>query len=641
MPQLTARPGEPDEYTIPNTLGWERQRELNGMRRLRIHVERGEAKAATLTPKRDLLTLSGVDTVRLTDIEKGGSVWTLVCYSLEWDANRTVPSPGGDLREGTDAELITDAINAVPSWSAGTINSLTTGLAFVFSHAQPHEIIRRLERNVAGELRFRDGGTVDYLTRLGSDKTGSVELSPSSRLLEDSIRITDRGRELDGTHIAVLGAHEGEAQYRANLVPQDDPATYENEVRYDSGGRWSDSADTDWDRWENKDVADQSTLEEEAAALGDELTDDLVEAEATLAWDAPVTIGDTVQVVKADADLDRAMRVHRLTERVERNGSDIERSLDVLLSTRTTLRRDGNDDLRSIRNFETGYQGASVWNTVGPIEQNVEAGEPLELEFYYPEIAFENLVELNVNGLAYRYYVSPNEHDHTVSISDFTISNNNSDFETIEESGDSFKSVSVTGGGGWQDVMTFTPSVNTTSVISQGFFAGVSGNSGTYFIRLINKNTGTQFGRDRIAFDPGEESIFYNGEIPEDCNGDTVAWQIDPRSTDKDFTVASEFAAIGQHTHTLSISDTATSSTTAGVSVGVETTTQTPSNADVVVNGTTVANNIGSGVFDQQIDLKGELTQGAYNTVEVTTDSPGRFFGAIDIDAYKQIGKRP
>jgi len=302
-----------------------------------------------LNQKDDLLTVGSLDPVRLVDVQSGGPTYTLVGYSLEWDANREQFTDGGDLREGDDNTLITNLIGEVSSWTAGSIADLTGPLSFVFNHAHQHEALRRIEKNVPGEIQFRDEGTVDYVDRLGSDKSGTVELSASAGTIEDEINIVKRGRELDGTHIRVLGAHEGEAQIFANLVPSDDSATYDNRVNYTTS-RWADGDTRDWDRWTNKDVTDQATIEEEAASLGDELKERLVEVKATVDPDAlpsSVVVGDTVQVVKPDADLNRSMRIHRLKRVVEGPTE----TYKLLLSTRTTLRTDDSEDLRDIQRF--------------------------------------------------------------------------------------------------------------------------------------------------------------------------------------------------------------------------------------------------------------------------------------------------
>jgi hypothetical protein len=409
MPTVTVRPGEPDEYTIPFTFGWEQRQIVGRMRRLKIDVDRAEAKAANLNPKTDQIELSGVDTVLLTDVKTGGSTWTLVCYSAEWLANRAGYTPGGDLREGTDQQLINDLISEVDGWTAGTVNSFTGPLSFVFSHAQRHEALRRIEPNVPGEIQFRDFGTVDYIDRLGSDKSASVELSSSAGTIEDSITITERNRELSGTHIRVLGAHEGEAQLYVNLVPADDTDAQnnlENVVTYQTP-RWTQEADTDWDRWSNNDITDQATLEEEAANLGAELTDVHVTAETVVPTSVGLEIGDTVQVVKPDADLDRQMRVHKKWRRAGgRNDTDSDAAIvdKVELSTRTTLQTESDADLEELRKFNTGFQGSSVSVQGGGSRQPVDADLNAEIPFFYPELEFENSAEIQFRGLAYRAY---------------------------------------------------------------------------------------------------------------------------------------------------------------------------------------------------------------------------------------------
>lgn len=391
MVEVTVRHPDGSEETIPATVSWSRRQIVGGMRRARITVPRSDAQAVTLNRKTDEVDLGSIDTLRLVDVETGGSTWTLVCYSFEWDANAVAPTAGGTVYSGSDADIISALVGEVPSWTLGNTTEQATGMSFILNHAHRHEAVRKVEDNIPGEIQFRDSGTVDLVDRLGTDRSGSVEISSAAGTIEDAIQITERGRELDGTHIRVLGAHEGEAQYFANLVPQADPNTYENEVRY-SSPRWSDASDTDWDRWENKDVADQATIEEEAAALADEIAEPLVEAEATVSG-VDLNIGDAVQVVKPDADLNREMRIKRL-KRVVTGAKDV---YECLFSTRSVARNDDNQDLRDIQRFNTAFQGDSmVFNTSGG-EQVVGPDRDYRTGVFYPEdVAFEHRVNLRI-----------------------------------------------------------------------------------------------------------------------------------------------------------------------------------------------------------------------------------------------------
>jgi len=79
-----------------------------------------------------------------------------------------------------------------------------------------------------------------------------------------------------------------------------------------------------------------------------------------------------------------------------------------------------------------------------------------------------------------------------------------------------------------------------------------------------------------------------------------------------------------------------TTSSTAGVDAGIEETTDTPSNVDVIVNGNTVATNVASGQFNEVVDIAGELTEG-FNTIEIQSDSLGHIRATTFLDLYRQI----
>lgn len=663
MPTVTVRPGATDEYVIPFTHGWERQQEIGRMRRLLIDVDRAEARNANLTPKDDQITLTGVDTVRLIDVQTGGETWTLVCYSAEWDANRAGFTDGGNLREGNDQTLITNLVGEVSSWTAGTINSYSGPLSFVFNHAARHEAIRRIEKNVSGEIQFRDFGTVDYVDRLGSDRSGSVELSAAAGTIEERIDITERGRELDGTHIRVLGAHEGEAQYFANLVPSTDSDTYPNRVDYTTS-RWSDGDPKDWDRWANKDVTGQATIEEEAAALGAELDESLVEATAVVPSSVGLTIGDTVQVVKSDADLNRSMRVHRLTRQagtrapVDGDAAVVDK---VLLSTRTILRTEDDRDLKDIQRFNSGFQGSSVVIQGGGSRQPVDATHNAEIPFDYPPLEYENEAAVHVRALPYRSYVSGAGHSHDVTVthpnhnhSISTTSANNSEYSQQDSSLTDYTVTNVNSSS-WTTASTFSPTGDTQEVF---LFARVANTSETdrsqisIYGRLYNSSDGvyypTSTGERLVLLASGTGGMWF--VAPENANSDNLELQLQSKLTDDyDLNVASNYIAVSSHSHgvsdtsttALGTNETSTSNSVAGFDPGInDFSTETASNVDVLINGNTVATNIGSGTFETTVDISGALTQDSWNTIELTSDTLGHIQAVISVDGYKQIGTK-
>jgi hypothetical protein len=654
MPEVTVRHPDDSTETIPETTEWTRKRQLGNMRRARITVERSLAESVSLTEKRDIIELGDIDTLVLVDIENGEETWTLVCYSFEWLANRQPFTAGGQERSGTDDQLATTSIGNVPEWTAGTVSSFTGPMNFVFNHAHEHDVLRRIERNAPGELRFRDEGTVDYVDSLGTDKSGSVELSPDAGTIEDAITITKRGRELDGTHIRVLGAHEGEAQISANLVPDGDPNTYENEVRY-STSRWNGAEDTDWDRWENKEVSDQDTIEEEAAALGDELTEPLIEAETTVVG-PDIEVGDWVTVVKDDADLNRSMRVHRIT--TESSGAT--RRDKVLLSTRTTLRKENTRQLRDIQQFNTGFQGSSVAMLGGPLEKAIDAGDPVTLNFRYPDIEFENAAELHIRGQQYRIdsqgAAAGGDHTHTVEVThpthdhDVTInatSLDNSDQNNIEEQQNG--GASILGQGTWEEIDSFTPSSEHSWLTA--FVNVVTSSSELVHARIYDGTEGEYYP------DTGGHPITTDGSawiiIAKDVTSNSLSLELETVDGNS-YSYDTQWWTIGKHTH--DVSDTETSDTALGTTVsessdasgdhvhdpqpGIYETFDTPSNVDVLINGSTVATDVGSGTFETVIDISDELNPGQWNDITLTSDTLGLIGVTSFIRGYDQIGKQ-
>lgn len=565
MPQLTLTHDDGSTETIAETVGWNHTREIGMMERLRVTVPRDDAQSVTLEPKRDTLDLDGVFTGRLVDVETGGSTWTLIAYSFEWDAKQVEPTAGGVLKTGTDNDLITEFIGSVPEWSVGSVATLTGSVSFVFNHAFAHEALRRIERNVPGELRFNSDSTVDYVDALGSDKTASVTLSAAAGNLNGEIQVQNKGRKLDATHLRVIGAHEGEAQLSATLVPDDDPATYSNRVNY-STTRWEPGDPRNWDRWSNKEVSDQAAIEEEAAALADDLTRELVEATATVEGE-DLSLGDWVRVSKPDAGIDRDMRVHRITTRSE--GANVVD--DVLLSTRTVAREGDTDQNQDIQRFNTAFQGSEIWNTTSGGIQPVDSGVNYVLPFYYPDVDYEHRVEVYVAGRPYRAYSKGaasggGSHSHSVTISDHTHS------------------------------VSYGVPYHNHSIL----------NTQTYQTGTTDTHSHT-YERASLTGAPS------NNEVDTSTSASGGGTEVTSSSAD------------APHSHSVE----------PGV---IEFGTETPSGCDIIVNGATVVSNIGGGTFETVRDISGELTQGTWNTIEITSDSLGHVLAAASVEAYRQLG---
>jgi hypothetical protein len=454
-----------------------------------------------------------------------------------------------------------------------------------------------------------------------------VTLSPTAGTIEgEGIQITERGRELDGTHIRVLGAHEGEAQLFVNLVPSDDPATYANEVRY-STPRWTEDADTDWDRWSDNDITDQATLETEAESIGEELADTLVKAETVVPTSVALNVGDTVRVVKDDADLDRDMRVHRLARRAgtyNNTAGDAAVVDKVYLSTRTTLQTDDDAELEEIRKFNTGFQGASVSVQGGGSRQPVNASINAEIPFDYPDLQYENEATVQVRGLEYRAYSSGAAGG---SASEYT----NPEYNIAANDG-----LSTTASVAVDSEVINSPTGTFSGALVSGYVFNATGREDTFDLTVSNLTQSTTLYADSITL--GDlESRAQNVPLStsEVSVGDFVEFDVSPQSSEwgTDSTRTWPLSTVAmvvntRHTHEHAADPGIT-----------EFTNETPSNVDLIVNGTTVATNIGSGTFETEIDINDTMNPGEWNLIEVASDSLGHVQANITLDGYKQIGR--
>lgn len=657
--------------TIDETLGWSDQREIGKTRRLRIAVERGDAQAVALDPKNDELELVGVFTGRLWDVETGGSSWILTAYSFEHDAKFESPTAGGVLKSGTDHDLITDFIGQVSTWTEGTVATLTGSMDFVLNHAFPHEALRRIEKNVPGELRYNADKSVDYVENLGTDKTGSVTLSAANGNIEDSIRITNRGRELDGTHIRVIGAHEGEAQLFANLVPDDDPATYPNRVNY-STSRWSPGDRRSWDRWANKDVSSQAAIDEEAAALGEEITESLIEARATVPNTVGLEVGDWITVSKPDADLSRSMRVHKITTKAGgMNNTDSGAAVidDVLLSTRTVMRQGDSDVYADVQRYNVAFQGSAVWGTLSSGRQPVNASLNYELPFFYPDVNFEHRAQLQVRGLPYRAYssgvaaggdhshtvnVTHPSHDHSISTTSAAGAGNSDNVNPIDQA------QNLSNGETFTDTFTL-PLITGDAAYATVYFtvqlevdSNSSGDVGGGDVRIRNTSTGTTlqpFDGFATSYERGEFRLYQVSQTG-DVEGDNIEVRFDCEAgSNLNYRFSYGGIIFSEHTH--GVSDTSTTALgttqsetsdasgdhTHAVDPGIiEFPGRTPFNVDVIVNGGAVESDIGSGTFETTVDLSGDLNRGQWNMIELSSDTLGHLQAVISIESYRQLG---
>jgi hypothetical protein len=642
-------------------------REFGKMDMARLFTSRGEVADVSFEKGRDYVYLER-DTGRdrfggmLKDIERDGSLTELVVDSFERLAVDAQPTAQDEhYQNATDQTIVEDAIAAIPGLSAGSIDQLEAGLSFVFPGTTQAKKVRTVEDATAGEVLYRADQTVDYVTRLGSDKSGSVTISPDNQNLEGSLKVTERGGEKKITHLRMLGTGEANHQVTAHIVPEADDTAYENTATYES--TWSAGDHESWDSYTNKDIGDAETLQRQGLALIDELNSEFLELKATLVG-VDVELGDTVFVEKPKDNIEQALRVVEWTRIDDAEGVRYE----VVLSNRQKTREEQDAKVRKdVQRYNKAFEGNPVTMNTSGGRQPVDGDHAYEFEVYYPgEVQYEHRVKLQVKGLNYRAYskgaAGGGDHTHVVEVAhpehahELTVDATSAQVD-YESSYVIKRETDLDGNGS----VSYTFS-NVSS--DKDVWASVGGqiDSGTdpvaVFMRIHDGsttsdelaevsqtvNTGQSFsgvpavgGNDRDSSDVTVEIKAVDGNL-------------------KDGGIANaevNLIAVPNHVH--AVSETTTSENALGTTEsetsdasgehthdpdpGIIDVAEYPSNCDVIVNGQSVGVSLGdgSGPFEETVDLAGMLTPGSWNTIQVTSDSLGHAFCHIDIDVYRQI----
>lgn len=695
-------------------------REFGKIDQGRIVTTRTDANSVTLVEDEDEVYLEedGSDVFGgvLKDIKRGGGSVELVVDSFERYAREAEPTPGGDRLENvSDDTVINQAISDTPELTAGTVTQIETGLTFVFSHASQAKKIRTVEEATTGEVQYNADKTVDYLTRLGSDESASITISPGNQNLDGEIEVVENGGEKNLTHLRMLGAGEGKHQLVANIVPDADGGTYENKVTYTSA--WEAGDREVWDSYINTEATDQATLETQGLTLIEELNSKYVELKATLKG-VDVELGDEVQVSKPKDNIDRTLRI---VEWVRINDNDGLRYEVVLSSRQKSREQDGSKDRKDIQRYNKGFEGTPVTLTAGGGRQPVDSSNPYEFSFYYPsEVNYEHRVKLQVKGLPYRAY-SQGAADGGGTTQTSTSGGTNSDTTesgggsspTSEDGGVDFVADTTEDGG--SDTIFETSDANNphgavAAVGTQTHAIGDTGGAWTQVETISESNYEMAFigfvtsGADAIvevrARDSSNSSVLYPAssgipltgtELPTDDAGDSIEdaqignglipvpedlgfididyrtnfdpacnlyiWWIllDEHTHDVTVNIPDHVHSINKslpdhahvvdipshihqfnwlHDHDLTIPDHQHAP-----DPGIIEFSEFPSSCDVRVNGSSVGVSHGDGTatFEATVDLEGELVEGEWNTIEVTSDTLGHIQAHLDVDVYRQI----
>jgi hypothetical protein len=676
---------------------------LGEMTMATVAVPRSQAASLSLVEDEDEVYLedsAGNDVFGgvLRNSEPGESTAELTVDGWEVLAADAQRTPPGQRRENTtDDAVVTEAIDASPRLSVGTTEQTEAGLTFVFDSVSQARKARQVERAAAGELRYNPDLTVDYLSRVGADKTGSITVSPSSGNTDGQVITKKNTRARRATHLTLVGAGEGTHKRYVNAVPESDPDTYDNEVRYDAGTAWEPGDRNKWDTLYNKTEVDESSLASEARSLASEVTEREITVVASVKGE-DIALGDTIRVEKPRDDIDNDLRAVVVRRIDDKDGL----RLECNFSNRKKIRENSGDTTEEmVERQGQAFEGTPVTVTTGGGRQPVTPTLNYEFDFYYPaEVEYEHRVKLFVKGLAYRAYSSGaassggfHDHGFTIDIPDHdhdvdvthpnhghpidinTTSDAGKPDVDFADSGDSIQLGATNGTTTTVDLdMPFVDGEGAYAVILVGYANQpdtTDGNQLVPNITMTNLDTNNQFYFQSLSgLFPGEygNTIAVNTG---DIENDTIEVELEQDSSDA---VAMKLDASGyivsEHDHPLNIdstSDTALGTTNTETSVDgggyfESTTTGTrtpehthpadpgviesfpdgtyfPGDCDVLVNGSSVGLSVGdgSGPFTELVDLEGELVPGQVNTVEVTSSFLGHVQAHVDVDVYRQI----
>ncbi|MFB6284574.1 MAG: hypothetical protein ABEK59_11725 [Halobacteria archaeon] len=337
----------------------------------------------------------------LYDVRRQGVLTELIVRSFEQYAKEAEPTAGDKTYDNVkDSTIISDAISNSPNLSSGTVNNVDSSISFVFSHASQAYTARAVEEATGGELRYNADKTVDYIDKLGSDKTVTT-ISPANQNVEGEIDVSRHGGERKITHLRAIGAGEGKYQITAEATASS----------YSSGDR---------KRWKTiaaKDITDKDTLQNLADTKIAEFNTEYEEVECVIKGET-VNLGDRFHFKYSEQNIDKDLRVVQHTRIIDSSG--VKHS--VTLSDRQETRSEPDAKRQQdIENYNRAFEGTAVPINLSAGRQPVNSSLNYQLDAYYPdEVVQELRLNIRVIGLPYRAYskgaAAGGDHSHTVSV---------------------------------------------------------------------------------------------------------------------------------------------------------------------------------------------------------------------------------
>jgi hypothetical protein len=556
---------------------------------------------------------------RLRDTQRQETTVSVLLDGPKRDAlDGKISGPAVSYGPKQDTDILSDIIARTPTVSVGTTDQLKS-LSFSEANAAPGKSIAKLAQATGADVVYRSDFTLDYVTRAGSDRTSETLSAATGTIISEPTVRQDK-RE-DVTHVTVLGAGEGEAQVRATASVSS----------YSASDRRVDRTLRD------KDVARQAA----AQALADEAVAEVESAPRYLdvEFEVPAsvdpTLGDSFTVDLPQYDVDgETLRIVELERLIDEAGDRFR----ALLSNRNLTREtQGDQSVRELDSLSAGNPGQYFALPVSAGFDRVDSGEPLSFPFPYPENVVEEFrAYIEIDSREYRLPSTATGHDHSVSVSDFTSSQDNAEFSAVVTSASSFSGQTLSQGV-WETVGSISPSVTTSQLFGAVSLSNLdSSNDQAFDLRLQNTSTGASIpssGGVTFQLGPAESSTFVAFD-PTDVDGETLEIQVQTLGSDATTAAGVWWIGTGPHDHTVSIGDTSTTSNETAVSPGINTQTNVlPTNVAVEVNGTQVGT-VGDFPDSERVDLTGVLQDGS-NDIEITTDNLGELRATVFVEGVK------
>lgn len=537
--------------------------------------------------------------------ERDGDTILVRINSYEQDAIDAEPTAGLEVFQNVDDSVVaSDAISDIPTLSAGTIETGATGVSFTFAHAERSKQLRDASDPGGMDIRYNFDRTVDFVQRLGSDKPG-VTVSNTDQSIVNSLSVTEDSRD-PVTHIRGLGAEQGENQVQAEAVI----------ASYSAGDRQV------WREYVNKDIVNQDRLQEIVNRLAGEY--DSARRRLTVKaglLGVDVNVGDRVTVDIPPHDIDRLLRIVTLREIIGPNPR-----YEATLTNRVAERGGNRKRRDDLQRFNTGWQGFVDRDNDSYGWQPVTAATNATRPYQYPsDVVSEKRAEVYVSSIPYRAY------------SQGSANLDSPNFDLIQNR-------SVVTNERLSPGQSFTFSAPVPSFEGESSVDEVFNDYVLEFlvdIEMLEPDNVTVGSQETIGLSvrAGGTVQLFDGEVTTDSFGNLtrriVNTTVEP-GENIEWTVTNVYSS-----GDILISDNSglwmwdfdhTHPPEPGL---IDFPNTTASNVDLIVNGTTVATDIGTGTFNTTVDIAGQMSAGV-NTIELSSDSLGLLNATVITQLFRQ-----